>query len=324
MANLKVQKTFESKYPPDGNPTGFTSISKWVQIGACVIGIYASVVVGLHYFISGDVRSLQTSLSDEIKRSDVQKSDYDKRLADQQEQIKAARSVIDNELIKLLDKAYGGDTKTGSQAKKVSMVNRLEATRDVVRVARETHTSLTPELLSRISLQLSQSQERNVDLPVYWQAASEIITYRSERSVGFQISLPPCTIANASVVRDQIPIPFSKQNGHLVLGIGPVLTRDIFTFHDCQVDLSQDEITPPKRTGADLWQVVYDHCVVRYAGGKIAAVGVTFSECLFFFNVDAKPQSLAMTTLTKQLLTSSNLGSLKIPERQVPHPSIPN
>jgi hypothetical protein len=186
-----------------------------------------------------------------------------------------------------------------------------------VRVARAEGKKADPQKLANLSTAIETVAQRDPSVPEVWQAASEIVTYRSEQKF-FANGEPP----NCLDVWVQ-PASISLQN-HTTTVLQPVILQNCKMVLDFDWDKDVKGTKPsgnvPLYPFLDLdygeWRggpaVIFKNAVIVYRGGPIQVhVPMAFQNCLF--NLETKQDPTPNGRLLVRTLLASDLQNVVVP-----------
>lgn len=160
-----------------------------------------------------------------------------------------------------------------------------------------------------LSKALAQVIQRDPQLPEAWQAAGELISYRSS-SGSSEVALPPCQPEGDYVQIQPMLFTQAPPDRNLGIFVG-------FYFQNCTLVLDgPSPILQPSTMQVILRQkdsvgLVLTNVHVVYHGGDILPVrAIAFTNCTFDFQLYSKPPSSA-PNLMNALLTAPNPHEMK-------------
>jgi hypothetical protein len=188
----------------------------------------------------------------------------------------------------------------GSLLEKPSASN-LGMAAALLKTAKEKDRKSDPALLHQNAIRLEATPSELKDSPEFWQAASELISYRSQ-----QVS----TAASASITNclDRSPTTQITQ----ATNSGPaVFTHGPFVYSNCSIELDSPKAAEIFRNTLSLGDLELRHCRVVYRGGPIVVPGargeLKFVDCLFDISTPLQPANPGRE-LVANLLAAENLN----------------
>ncbi|GAA3759139.1 hypothetical protein [Terriglobus aquaticus] len=245
-----------------------------------ILGIPAALFGGVRYYVAGDLATMRSDIAN-IKEEEVK----------QRGDIENVRRTIQEELVKLLDRAYA---KADARPTAVT----IQETQTLFRLAAKTRTSMPRAVVNTVSLSLARSDERTKQDAAYWQTVSLVTTAKfSETRDG----LPPCSSKQvAKVPLSPIPMPLGVRDGHLTLGMGSMLTRVRLVYRDCQANLGDVAFAKADAQGFSLYELSFIRSEIIYQGGNIAS-GASFLDCSFSIALESAPPSRGLQLISSLL-----------------------
>lgn len=168
-----------------------------------------------------------------------------------------------------------------------------------IKTARANGTRPDHKKVQALSGALSRVVQNAPQMPEAWQAAAEVISYRSQGNVPdvqslLQANLPLCHGLNDILVRDKNWKPIDPKT----------LPIKYMVQSECRVHIDGMSI---KNWGCNL-------CVIEYSGGPVEMANVRFINCVFIFDLPlgATPSS-GGKHFGETLLEASDLEKVEIP-----------
>lgn len=214
--------------------------------------------------------------------------------------------------------ADGGNKQLVSELKSPKSPEQLRANLATVvaqvQTARANHAKPNTAKLEALSGAVSQVLKKDDSLPEGWQAAGQLISYRTQVStspnLGYCVSRPwTQTFQTGSDDEDASKLP---QGAFRVSEI---------KFHDCTLVL--DDVSSFENSDADRWAMratprkkvvvleLYNVHVVYRGGAVVPVDSVLFSDCTFEFQTLSPPPATGQQ-LTKSLLAAADLRSVSV------------
>lgn len=215
--------------------------------------------------------------------------------------------------------ADGGNTKLVAQLNKPASPQQLIAGLSTVvaqvQTAQANGTKPDPKKVDALSAALSNVVTEQPNLPEAWQAAAQLIAYRSSY-VSLRNASPPCASAT--------------NRATVVIRGGPA-TADMWgdvSFSNCTLDLDQSDLWTSNNSSAHVvgsdggivsnWHLVLSNVIVHYTGTPLTHVSrITFDHCAFDFHLQTAPAPNGQH-LTERLLAADDIKiiSVDIPSAQ--------
>jgi hypothetical protein len=172
-------------------------------------------------------------------------------------------------------------------------------------------TKVEPSSYKGLETALLQVTKSHPDLPQAWNAAAQLVSYKSATSTSTPASLPPCDMSNMKPSHRVITLP----NGVVRIEGG-------YFFANCTLTLEDlpPQPKPPKGKFSVVWPtVILDNGVVIYRGGELAEGNdaFTFYNCRFEMGANAVPAK-PIQDLLEAALKQGNLQRVEVnlPDRK--------